>query len=80
MMYFIDEVPIVEFYPYRSARVHYSFCIDLSRDYLDEVNSYIRNNGYTPDNHICWKDRNGVCCWKMDRMLYVGTSIIKGNY
>lgn len=76
----INESPIVEFYTYRSARVKYSFSIDLSRKDLDKINSYIRHNGYNPDNHICWKNKNGICCWKMDHKLYVGTSIIKSSY
>lgn len=78
--FIIEGTSIVEFYTYRRARVHYSFSIDLSRDDLDDINSYIRRNGYNPDNHICWKDRNGVCCWKMDHKLYVGTSIIEKSY
>lgn len=71
---------IVEFYTYRSAKVNWSFNIELSREDIDNLHEYIEDNGYKPDNHICWKDSNGICCWYMDRTLYIGTEIIKKNY
>lgn len=75
-----NTTAIIEFYTYRSAKVNWSFNITLSQQDVDEIRGYIRDNGYNPDNHICWKDSNGICCWYMDRTLYVGTSIIKRNY
>lgn len=52
----------------------------LDQQDIDKVREYIRDNGYNPDNHVCWKDSKGICCWYMDRTLYVGTEIIKKNY
>lgn len=72
--------PIIEFYTYRSAKVDWSFNIKLSQQDIDEIKEYIKDNGYNPDNHICWKDNNGLCCWYMDRTLYIGTKIIKKKY
>lgn len=75
-----DITPIVEFYTYRSAKVNWSFNIKLSQQDADEIREYIKDNNCSPDNHICWKDANGICYWYMDRTLYIGTEIIKKNY
>ena len=74
-----SDTPISEFYTYRSARVAPILTIECDEYMCSVIRSYIEDNGYRHDNHICWKS-GGLCFMYSDRHLYVGDEIIKTNW
>ncbi len=78
---FVEDNPIVEFYPYRRAQVAHSVSIDLENFDINIVlKKYLEDNKKRLDNHICWKTADGMCFQYSDRVLYIGLTIIKGKY
>lgn len=77
---------IVEFYPYRTAKVLYTFCEDCSASseqsfwLVEQIKRYVEENGYKMGNHICWKTESGLCYQYSDHSLLIGTELIKDNW
>lgn len=71
---------ITEFYPYRRAFVNASINIELNRVQKEQTKTWIRDNGYMPDNHITWKDETGMWYTLSDSVLYVGSSVSIRNW
>lgn len=68
---FINE--IVDFYPYRRAMVDgYSFCCRLNSEEITELSKRLEKQGYSFDNHICWRTDEGTCFMYTDNQLYIG--------
>lgn len=71
---------IDEFYTYRTAVVESSLIIHLDQKECNMIRNYVKEQGYKPDNHICWKNKDGMCFMYSDRTLIIGLSIIKRNW
>ena len=71
---------IDKFYPYRTALLQASIWIALDDKDIQHLTKYLQRMGYKMDNHICWKNRDGMCFSYSDRSLGLGLEIVEGNY
>ena len=61
---------IKDFYTYRSNRcIHTLIIYNVPFKYIKE---YIEEQNYKMDNHISWRDNNGLCFTYSDHNLYIG--------
>lgn len=80
MLSFAITSCIEHFYTYRSAQLCASIWIDLD-DYGKKIlHNYLERMGYKMDNHICWKNRDGMCFSYSDGQFGLGLEIVKGKY
>lgn len=69
-----------KFYPYRTAKVSdWIVTIHLNEEALEDLREYLKESGYTLDNHTCFTS-GAYVFWYTDRWLYIGTTIEEGKY
>ncbi len=66
---------IEKFYTYRTALIDASIWIDLEAGERQMLRKYLQNMGYRMDNHICWKNKDGMCFMYSDNKLGLGTNL-----
>ena len=71
---------IEKFYPYRKALLYASIWIELDEQEKQRLGKYLERMGYKMDNHICWKNRDGMCFSYSDGHFGVGLEIVEGKY
>jgi hypothetical protein len=71
---------IDKFYPYRTALLEASIWITLDDKEKQRISKYLQLMGYKMDNHICWKNRDGMCFCYSDNQLGLGLEIREENY
>lgn len=71
---------IVNFYPYRTARVCGVSIKSENHDLYEQVREFVEKNDYRMDNHICFKTDNGIYFMWSGNCLYVGTKVHIGNW
>jgi hypothetical protein len=71
---------IDKFYTYRTALLQASIWISLDTDERRKIHNYLMRQGYKPDNHICWRNKDGMCFALDDGSLGLGLDILEGKY
>ena len=71
---------IKKFYPYRTALLEASIWFELGLYEKQQVCNYLKRQGFEPNNHICWKNADGMCFALEDNCLGLGIGIIEGEY
>lgn len=80
MLSFAITSCIEHFYTYRTALLEASIWIDLEDREKKQLSNYLKRMGYRMNNHICWKNKDGMCFSYSDGQLGLGTEIVEGNY
>lgn len=80
MLSFAITSCIEHFYPYRSALLSASIWIDLDDNGKRHLKHYLERMGYRMDNHICWKNKDGMCFCYSDGQLGLGTEITEEKW
>lgn len=71
---------IVQFYTYRTARLEdVIFNCEITSEEMMCFKKRIERQGYSFDNHICWKTEDGAFMYS-DGMLYIGTKVWKEKW
>lgn len=71
---------IDKFYTYRTALIEASIWIALEEREIRILSNYLKSQGYNLSNHICWKNKDGMCFMYSDRQLGLGTEIIEKRW
>ena len=71
---------IDKFYTYRTALLQASIWIHLEEDERAKLRKYLERQGYKYDNHICWRNKDGMCFAYSDGSLGLGLEIVEGRY
>lgn len=80
MLSFAITSCIEHFYTYRSAQLCASIWFDLDDNGKKSLSNYLKRMGYRMDNHICWKNKDGMCFCYSDGQLGLGTEIIEEKW